>query len=237
MISDDQARAVEAVAKAWGISVEAVRAAGSFLAHLSKSPLTQMFGLIGDKLAYRRYEEYLAFSEKTQRYMEERSLTFDNSKAVPLKIAIPVLESASIEDNDDIKDIWARLITNAMDPSVTFNIKHAYVSVLKDIDILEAKILNELCKNRFKARAYGVYTKDIPNSYLYSRPTGNMGENKPSRDVELALSNLVRLRCLTPAQMAGGGDSVAHVHLTSFGEALVEACSTPGTEDEAEPQS
>ena len=237
MVLDEESKAVTEVAKTGGKVVDAFREAVPFVAGIIKGPLKQAMGILEDKLRFIRAERLLRYQDKCTEIMAQRSITTENSKPVPMNFAIPVLENASIEDRDEMQDMWAKLLVNAMDPNVKFDVKRAFLSVLRDIDPLEARILNGLYKKRGIATSHGVHTRNIPNVFDSAPFFFEDIENSlPSEDVQIALQNLVRLRCLSPFTQKKGGDSIAQVYLTSFGEAFVRACSTPGDENEAESQ-
>jgi abortive infection alpha-like protein len=79
----------------------------------------------------------------------------ENFEYLRPRIAIPSIYSAANEDNDDIQDMWARLLAEAMRKSNDYEHPKSYVSVLEQFeprdaqffDILWSLILNSTFKH------------------------------------------------------------------------------------------
>ena len=47
------------------------------------------------------------------------------NRAIPLKIAIPLFQAASLEDDDYLQDLWAKLLVNGGNAESGIDIKRA----------------------------------------------------------------------------------------------------------------
>ena len=63
-------------------------------------------------------------------------------KEPPLKISIPLLESASLEENNELQEKWANLLVNSLIEKK--DIKSIYIDILKNLSSLEVKILDRI---------------------------------------------------------------------------------------------
>jgi hypothetical protein len=98
---------------------------------------------IGDSLAIiaRPYRIRLSLKmfQKTQRMLESAGIT---PQAVPPRLFLPIVESASIEDDEDLHTRWAALLANA---ATSHNSVHpSYIETLKQLAPVEARLLDAL---------------------------------------------------------------------------------------------
>src|ERR1700733_11994052 len=63
-----------------------------------------------DQIRLYRYSRQIKCVEKAEKMAEEAGFT---PSAVPPKILFPLLEGASLEDNEDMHTMWAALLANA----------------------------------------------------------------------------------------------------------------------------
>jgi hypothetical protein len=63
---------------------------------------------------------------------------------VSLKILLPIVESASVEDDDDLQDVWANLLANAATSPYGDGIVPSYPAILKDLTARDVKYLDTL---------------------------------------------------------------------------------------------
>ena len=58
-----------------------------------------------------------------------------------------MMENASLEDDDNLQTLWARLMANAMDPKSHVSLQMSFIDILKNLTILDAKILHTIYKS------------------------------------------------------------------------------------------
>ena len=239
--------AAKAIAKVTGQGLEIVKDSGAFVSRFIGGSLEQGFGIIEDKLKFLRWERQVRLMDRANAFMAERG-SHMRFRPVPVNVAIPIFEAASLEEDDDLQDLWARLLVNAADAESGIEVKRRLVSILQDFSHMEARLLQAIHKAPPKESGVptmgspgpldldgrvvappmkgGVSTKGLPNEYL------EPGEEKedpglPPEPVQIGLWNLMRLGCI---ESAGTWDSlvgIRRVNITALGKALVNACSTP----------
>ena len=138
---------------------------------------------------------------------------------------MPLIEAASLEEDDDLQDIWARLLANAADAESGVDVQRRFVTILQDFNRLEAQVLSMLASEPEEVRSKVIHTAKLPDRVISHKEVSGRDENPgaPTADVELALWNLVRLGCVASSATYGGGASVHAVRITKLGVAMVEA--------------
>jgi hypothetical protein len=135
MNPDDLIKAAPEIAKGAG----ALAAAIPFT-----SVVKRMLGPTADELAEMwrdqvrmyRYERQLKCVEKAERMAQDAGFT---PQAVPPKILFPLLEGASMEEDETLHEMWAALLANASRSSMT--VRPNFISILRDMAPDEATIL------------------------------------------------------------------------------------------------
>lgn len=148
------------------------------------------------------------------------------TRAIPLKLAIPLLEAAALEDDDYLQDLWARLLVNAANGRSHVNLQRAYIAILEQLTPSEAAILQMIYSLPYdETRHKGVVVGGLPVSVSVGKDDGEEGALlEPSGEVKLALANLARLGCIIIQKSWGGGEIYKQVNPTLLGKSFVEAC-------------
>jgi len=221
---EESAKAGQEIAKTAGKVIDISQMLGSFIARFISGSLEQGVGIVEDKLKYMRWERQVRLMQRAEEYMARIGLT-NPTRPVPLKVVVPLFEYASLEDDNDIQDLFAKLLVNAADADRGIEIKRIYISILENIEALEAQILEKIYSFPFEEMQHnGLFTKDLPEEASI-RPERYIKPFIPPRpEVELALANLARIGCLHPTLSAGGGEVFGVVHPSILGKKFVEAC-------------
>lgn len=217
----DEARAAEEIAKSVGTAIDAGREFGKFIAPYIRRPLEQAIGIFEDKLKYMRWERQVRLMVRSKDFLRELGLEAP-TRAVPMKIVIPLLLAASLEDDDELQDVWARLLVNAGDADRKIEIRRLHISILEDLGTLEVQIINTVYSTVGERLWQGIWTHELPEALAAHGPKGD--DHRPAPDVQLALGNLIRLQCLSSASTYGGADSLLFVYPTVLGKSLYDAC-------------
>lgn len=114
-------------------------AATSFTLRLL-GPLADVSDLLSDRIRFFRWKTSIKTLAKAKEFADKHGF---EPKQIPLKQLVPLVEGASLEDEDsELIDKWAALIANASnDP------EHKYVffaQILSSLDASEVKLLDEL---------------------------------------------------------------------------------------------
>ena len=92
--------------------MEAGRAVGRYLGTMLAGSVEQIVGIWEDKLKYRRWESQVKLLQKAEQMRVDAGM-HGKPIPLPLKLAVPLLEGASIEDDDSLLDRWAALLVNS----------------------------------------------------------------------------------------------------------------------------
>ncbi len=103
---NEEAKAVQEVAKTTGKAIDAASRAGAFLSEFIREPLRERIGIITDNLKHRRWENMLDLQIRALRKLAELGIDPKPGR-IPLDIGVPLLEAASLVEADDLRDRWA----------------------------------------------------------------------------------------------------------------------------------
>lgn len=90
------------------------------------------------------------------------------TRSVQLRVLLPSLEYASLEDDDFLQDHWATLLANASNARHPDGMLTVFVEILKQLSAIDARLLNEFYKDY-----YGP-SQDGPGNEI-----GNLAELQP----------------------------------------------------------
>ena len=216
------AKATEAGLETAGKMIDA----STKLGRVFKGPIVELVGILQDRLKFARWERQLAMFDKTQRIMAARGLKVP-TRELPLNFVVPLLTSAVLEEDDELQEIWARLLVNAGNATTEMELRTAYVQILRGMSAFDVGNLAKLAEAALtapKADQIYVTTINLPYSSEVSPNTFPNG-TALSREVGISVANLIRLGCVAAPSGFGGGVNFFHVVVTDLGLALYEACS------------
>ena len=207
--------------------------------------INKMLGPASEELAERfrdrvriyRYGRQLDCLKKAEKMAEDAGFT---PKAVPIKLLFPLLEGASLEENEDLHTMWAALMANAADPDGSEKVRPGFIATLKQISSDEAKLLERIYDDsrRIENRTgrYQLNFQSLSIGELYEAYQGNPirklnGEERTRLDAlgfqhasfMSARDGLYSARLLeTPINHARECSRITHRGIT-----FVEACRPP----------
>ena len=190
------ARAVQEVAKASGKAIDAAQKSGSFIAKHIDGTLTQVMGMLEDRL---RFAREVRQARLLQCYRDEL-LAMGNGvevKPLPLKFAADALEEGALEDVDELQDLWARLLANTADSTSGVEPRRSYIAILREFTPLDATIFEVIySRPNGAAETEVIYTPCLPDTAEQSSFHGALATTElpqPSDAVKASLSTLDRL--------------------------------------------
>jgi hypothetical protein len=192
----ESAKAVREVAKVGGKAIDAGREAGGWLNRIFGKGIEDAVGLHwSDRITARRieaaiynWERLVELLNKVERRLKDKGITAIH--AVPPKIALPIIENATIEDDDDLHTLWANLLSTALDASAE-QVHKKYVSTLAELTGQDALLLLEI---------YDEWTK-VDKTKLFEHSTLKYGpsvDGIASHDA-VSIISLNRLGLIFPA--------------------------------------
>lgn len=223
----EEEKTLQEMAKATGKAVEALRDAGSFLADVFGGSLKEIGGTAADWARYYRYKNQLMIMDKVRQIHHERQIE-GGLKPIPLEHILPIMDGASLEQNEDIQLLWANLIANATDPEYNIDIRKVFIEILRGLEPLDAQIL-ELLSDPNINKKYGAYVEATLNAEEISEKI-----NADPDDVKISLQTLDRYSCIidswenTSSRIESGysgfrvNNPSSNFRLSHLGELLVE---------------
>jgi hypothetical protein len=98
-----------------------------------------------DQVRLYRYERQLKCVEKAERMAKDAGFT---PQSVPPKILFPLLEGASLEEDENLHDMWAALLANAASPENSQTTRPGFISTLRQLSRDEASVLGFIFDQR-----------------------------------------------------------------------------------------
>lgn len=218
---------------------------GSFLSNVFGTPAEDVYGIVGDKINFIQWERRVRMAEVVNKYHKEKG--FPPIRPIPPKFAIPMIVNAGFEEDDDLQDIWCRLISNSMDPNFNSEIRYAYIDIIKSLTSLDAKILKYIFEKAMERSFIPgmilengniVGYKNYFDRELLVDYTPNLAKIREDMGIsneqfDLALYNLIRVQCIrnitVEKSMHFPGEHkdtylIEEIILTPLGIAFIEAC-------------
>lgn len=222
----ETAKATQEVAKTASNAIDAGREMGGFVSRFISGPLEQGVGIIEDKLKYVRWERQQRLILRAEEFLKNKDMP-NPDNPIPLKNAVPLLEYATLEEDDELQDLWAYLLVNGSNKSTGVNIERSFIEILAQISSLEAQILKAIYVLPFEeTRHAGVVTQYLPEYALVAKEEPEVPYKEPSHEVKMGLANLARIGCLKFRLTWGGGEIFTQINSTFIGKEFVLACSS-----------
>ncbi len=237
-------------------AIEAAEKLGQFFSNVFGEPIKTSVGMLQDKLGVIRWERQLRLADRVKEIIEQRRRE-GSCVSVPPRLALPIIEAASIETDDSLQDLWAHLLASAMNSSTAQKVRSAFVDIIKQLEPIDVKIL-EFCHTKYcEKRAERIARYGGESWYRGKDPTYfdvTKGEIAKSLtiggdDYLNAVDNLIRVRLLASyvddssveTEVDGSQESYEvslyygyeSVCITSLGVTFVKTC-TPSYKDEDE---
>jgi len=107
-------------------------------------PAAEEIGLsLRDSVHVYRAKRAYRLAEKFHQFVKERGI---EPRQVNLKLLLPVLDYASVEDDEDLHTMWANLLANAADPT-HYEVLPSFAEVLHQLSKPEAVFLQNFYEN------------------------------------------------------------------------------------------
>ena len=145
----EAAKALREVAATGGKAIDAARDAGSWLGGVLGRPLQDTVAYYwSDRIGRRRIEaaiydwgRLVELRHKVETQLNAKGIT--DFRIVPPKVALALVENATVEDDDDLHSLWANLLATALDTSAD-PVHRKYVSVLSELTRDDAIVLKTM---------------------------------------------------------------------------------------------
>lgn len=191
-------------------------------------PATAELGLLfADRVRMYRLKNSLRMLKKAKGMLDAAGI---EPTAVPLRTLLPLLEGASLEDNESLSDKWACLLAAAADSHRSGFVLPSYPQILKCLSPLDAKVVDLIYSNEQSGGSVtGVDGQDIDRAWtLKAEILDTLGITED--DFLLSFENLAAFGLLQVGGRKFGNTKMefadkSEVSLTVLGTAFVRACS------------
>jgi len=241
----ESAKAVQESAKTVRAGIEATQQLGSFVSRITTEPLETVVGILNDKLQFMRWERKLRLAARGREIIDERGIE-GPLRPIPYKLALPIIENASLEDNDELQDLWANLLASAVDPKFDGLIRAAYIDIIKQLEVVDVHLLSVMYRS-YKAWLDEKKRTAIQSDYYFSPIKHAVSKIDITERLgisfaayENSVDNLMRVRCLASYVADETIDTEVNtvpnyaavtvdyryefICITSLGVSFVEAC-------------
>jgi len=228
--AEEIAKAIQESAKLGEKGLEIANKAGSFFAKVFKEPIDEVSGIVTDKLRFIRWKRMVQMADEVNKILEEKKV--EDTRAVPPKIALPIFEESSLEDDPNLQYLWNHLLANAMNPDFNDEIRYGFTEMIKNITGIEARILKEFYMILEKEKKLTPLSEIHNYSLTKDQLINGLGMSPDQYAV--SANNLMRMQLLGPAVLKGGVKmgvepltifkGIDAVTLTPLAVKFVEAC-------------
>jgi hypothetical protein len=198
---------------------------GKIASHLAKLLLEPTFKAAGEWLAVpvemRRDKRRLRATKVVEESARQLQQSGDEPKAIPERMLIPLLEKASLVEEEELQHVWSSLLANmARNPE---GVLPAFVGILGELSPIEVRLLASWAQGSSDVKILANYHHTNEESL---KVVGDLSE------LRLILTNMERLMLIVPSQHASEFDKHGDetfiglfVRLTRFGARFILACS------------
>ncbi|HEX8635497.1 MAG TPA: Abi-alpha family protein [Pyrinomonadaceae bacterium] len=193
----ETAKAVQEVAKTTKAGIEATKKLGSFVARVTDESIEAITGMLSDKLRFKRWERQLRLRDRAMEIIEARGIN-EQFHIVPLKLALPIVENGSLEENDELQNLWANLLASALDPNFSGEIRTAYIDILKQLEVIDVHILKAIYDKYCHLCKSDDWSTCSPTRIPISSQQiiDELGLDESTSVYENSADNLIRVRCI-----------------------------------------
>lgn len=145
----ETAKATQEVAKTTGKALDAATSLAGFFNEIFGEPIKNTVGLLWtDRVVAKRLEASIYSWERAEELflnaklrLQEKGVT--ELKAIPPKIALPLLENATIENEESLQTLWANLLATSLDANQS-EIERKYINTLSEMSGLDAEVFADM---------------------------------------------------------------------------------------------
>jgi len=182
-ISDEQAKAVQEVAKTTGRALELSEKAGAYIAWVLGTAPADLVGILGGTWLHQVYIRNVArCGARTKEILDARGVT--ETVALSPSLAVPLLQAAANDSQNELQELWARLLAAAMDPTRTNLVRQRFAEAIRKLDPPDTRVLTAL-----PGRGGGIGQGDLRAA------ASDVGTTRD--EFEVSLENLVKAELLS----------------------------------------
>lgn len=157
--------------------------------------LTEFGEMLADNAKLWRFKNLLKIREKVERIVQESDVPEAAMKMLSFGDAIRTIEAASEEDEDDVQELWARLIIKAAEGQTT-KVSKLHIDILRSLAPADAALL-ELLNPSVLDRTFNSEAEVHEFNSEMNAKADAKWRKFSQQDRDLSVQNLLRLRCIT----------------------------------------
>jgi len=149
-MNKEDAKAIQEVSKTTSRALDSVDGLGRFVEDAFGYPIREAGGFLGDWIKFKR-ENWKATVEMSKCILDARGVKY--IKPIQAKYGVDIIQKASLEDDIILQEMWAGLLANSLDPEVNVSPSKKLISLLADLESLDALLLvkiSELSCSEFR---------------------------------------------------------------------------------------
>lgn len=183
---------------------------------ISGPAATEVGLMLGDFFRVWRLKRVVRYLEEVQQVSSRAGLRL---KPVAPRVLFPILDSASLEDDEDLHQRWVALLTNAA--SDGSKVLPYFPDFLKQLTSEDAQFLD---------RTYDTLTLQKEN-WRNGQLWGELGPVRiNTTDTNpITIENLKRLSLVGWTPIHSQGPESGHLYITKLGEAFIQSCRLPSS--------
>ncbi len=149
--------------------------------------LSLIFPQIPAYVASRQAECLLAACKASQEKLRAASISLESQRACTLKLGLPWIEWASLEEDPSLRDLWANLLANELNPNKP-EPRTAFISIIKDLSPLDAQLLNKVYKDARRATTKAPFMPYAPTPLVMFFDTRVLAKTSDAEDFDVRVS-------------------------------------------------
>ena len=115
-----------------------------FLQSIVKPVLDEVGGLLADQVKFWRFKNQIKMLEQSETLLKDKGIKI---KETPIKLLVPLLEGAGMEEDEDMQDKWARLFANTVKENSEIETT-IYSYILSQMTSADAEVMNYFYNER-----------------------------------------------------------------------------------------
>ena len=110
-----------------------------FLSTVTPDFVKDFGGILSDTVRHWRFRNEIKILKQARDLIKKNGLS---TKALPLKVLVPLIEASSLEEDTRMQERWANLLANGL--TLRVEIKPNYVEILKELSPAEALVMDKI---------------------------------------------------------------------------------------------
>ncbi len=191
-----------------------------FISKVGGEPAEQAGGMLADRIVVSRWLKRVDYVDRVNKVIQERGL--GQPKVVAPKFVLPMIERASLEDDEDLQKRWVDMLANAMDPQSNISLQTSFVEILNGLTSLDVRFLDLA----FQAIEQQHITPDKLLETYVLKDKLMLDLNINETQYAISVFNLFRSGCMSPGVYTSTGATIDGMLMTTY-LGTQQICLTP----------